>query len=121
MRRLLEQIRSEADRHKGLLELVAACERVASHMSAAPAEDRLAGSYPFLSMLAMAVSGWLMERQNFEAESELEDDGPFKMMKVAATGFYLNQIVPEALGYEDAAVAPSSLLYSVSEEALSAA
>src|SRR5437868_11073952 len=68
LRALLAQIRDEAARHTGLLGLVDACERTADRLLAAGADDRLAASYPFLTMLSVAVAGWLMERQNFVAE-----------------------------------------------------
>ena len=45
---------------------------------------------------------------------------PSPAMKRAAARFYLDQVVPEALGLEAAASAPAELLYSVSEEAFAA-
>jgi alkylation response protein AidB-like acyl-CoA dehydrogenase len=44
----------------------------------------------------------------------------FPAMKVAAARFYLDQVVPEAMGLQAAAVAPAALLYSVSEDAFAA-
>ena len=41
-------------------------------------------------------------------------------MKKAATHFYLEQIVPEALGLRAAASAPAQSLYSVSAELFAA-
>jgi alkylation response protein AidB-like acyl-CoA dehydrogenase len=118
--RLLDQIRDEAAAHEGLLELVNACERVVKHLASADPDDKLAGSYPFLTMLAVAVSGWLMERQH-EAAKLNEGDDLFRRMKIAATDFYLNQIVPEALGLEAAATASAAILYDVPETAFGAA
>ena len=120
VKRLLAQIRDEAARHTGVTDLADACERVAGRLLTASDDDRLAASYPFLTMLAVTVAGWLMERQNFAAEFE-EPPSDFRSMKLAATDFYLNQVVPEALGLEDAATASASVLYAVSEEAFAAA
>src|SRR4051812_33152418 len=58
--RLLADIRAGSEGHPALAELAAACERVAAHLQQASPDDRLAGSYPFLTMLSVATSGWLM-------------------------------------------------------------
>ena len=89
------------------------------HLAAAGHDDRLAGSYPFLTMLSVAVSGWLMERQLRAAAGSDAEPG-FLAMKSAAARFYLEQVVPEAIGLAAAATAPADLLYSVAEEAFAA-
>ncbi|HEV2080362.1 MAG TPA: acyl-CoA dehydrogenase C-terminal domain-containing protein, partial [Allosphingosinicella sp.] len=76
-------------------------------------------SYPFLTMLSVAVSGWLMERQ-LEAVEDSDADPAFLDMKRAAARFYLEQLVPEALGLAAAATAPAAVLYSAREEAFAA-
>ena len=88
-------------------------------MMALDADDKLAGSYPFLTMLSVAVCGWLMERQGrIVAESgEMSD---FLAMKAAASKFYIDQIVPEALGLKAAATAKADVLYSVAAELFAA-
>jgi hypothetical protein len=116
---LLTEIRREAAAEPRLAELVDACEAAARHLAGSGAEDRLAASYPFLTMLSVAVSGWLMERQLRAAECG-EGDPAFLAMKKAAARFYLDQIVPEALGLLAAATAPAALLYSVEEESFAA-
>ena len=99
LRRLLAEIRAEAADEPALGRLVDACEAVAERLLRAEADDRLAASYPFLTMLATAVGGWLMARQ--EASLDGADVDPdFAAMKRAAARFYLDQIVPEALGLE---------------------
>jgi len=119
LRRLLAEIRTEAAGEPGLGRLADACEAVAERLLRAEADDRLAASYPFLTMLATAVGGWLMARQ--EASLDGADVDPdFAAMKRAAARFYLDQIVPEALGLEGAAMAPASDLYAASEEAFAA-
>jgi hypothetical protein len=67
-------------------------------------------------MLSVAVCGWLMERQGRIAKGS--DD--FAAMKRAAARFYVEQIVPEALGLRAAALAPAELLYAVPAEAFAA-
>src|SRR3546814_8761625 len=42
--------------------LIDACEATAQTLLDAADDDRLAGSSPFLTMLSVAVCGWLMER-----------------------------------------------------------
>jgi alkylation response protein AidB-like acyl-CoA dehydrogenase len=117
---LLADIRSEAQGETQLMELAGACEKVAEQLGRAEVEDRLAASYPFLTMLAVAVSGWLMARQLRAAEAATEGGADFLAMKKAAARFYLDQLVPEALGLKAAALAPAEILYSVPEEAFAA-
>ncbi len=112
---LITDIRAEAE-HPDLIELVSACERVGTHLAAAGHDDRLAGSYPFLTMLSVATCGWLMERQGRAATG----DAPFMAMKRAAVRFYLDQIVPEALGLRAAAMASADVLYAVPAAAFAA-
>jgi hypothetical protein len=116
---LLDRIKDDARDEAGLHALAEACAAVAVHLAGSDVEDRLAGSYPFLTMLATATCGWLMLRQLAALEQdEVEPD--FRAMKVAAARFYLDQVVPEAMGLQAAAVAPAALLYSVSEDAFAA-
>ena len=114
--RLLAEIRSEARDETQLAELVDACEAIAAHLRSAGAEDRLAASYPFLTMLAVAVCGWLMLRQ-LAAVDQADAPAGFLQMKKAAVRFYLDQLVPEALGHKAAAFASADILYSVPEDA----
>ena len=110
--RLIADMRSEAQ-GASLVALIDACEAVAAHLLAADADDRLAGSYPFLTMLSVAVCGWLMEKQ---ARAAGDDD--FGKAKQAVARFYGAQIVPEALGLKAAAMASADVLYVLSAEAL---
>jgi hypothetical protein len=115
LERLLDEIPGEGP----LGELKAACRDVAGRLLSASQDDRLAASYPFLTMLSVAVSGWLMARQLETAEGS-DADPQFLEMKKAAARFYLEQVVPEASGLKAAAMAPAELLYSLPEEAFSA-
>jgi 3-(methylthio)propanoyl-CoA dehydrogenase len=117
--RLLAEIRAEADGEPALIALVGACEAAAAHLAAAGPDDRLAGSYPFLTMLSVAIGGWLMARQLGAAAANGADPG-FLAMKMAAARFYLEQVVAEAAGLRAAAMAPARILYSAPADAFAA-
>ncbi len=99
--------------HARLAELVEACGAVGRRLQTADADDRLAASYPFLTMLSVATCGWLMER-----EAAAVTDDAFGRAKRAVVAFYLDQVVPEALGLRAAAEAPAAQLYALDAEAL---
>jgi alkylation response protein AidB-like acyl-CoA dehydrogenase len=103
----------------GLIALIDACAEVTQHMLASEMDDRLAGSYPFLTMVATAVCGWLMEAQGRIAAGA-EGDPAFLAMKAAAARFYVAQIVPEAVGLKAAATASAEALYAVDAETFAA-
>ncbi len=116
---LISDIRSGSSGHPHLAALADACERVAERLMGAQADDRLAASYPFLTMLATATAGWLMAEQLRALDGEALDPH-FAAMKRAAATFYLDQLVPEALGLESAASATAAPLYAVPEDAFAA-
>lgn len=101
---LIADMRADA-RHPRLIALVDACEAIGRRLQTADADDRQAASYPFLTMLSVAACGWLMEKQ-----ARVEDAGAVKQ---AASAFYLDQILPEAMGLEAAANAPAAALYAL--------
>ena len=113
--RLIADLRADA-RDAGLIALIDACDEVGRGMAGLDADDKLAASYPFLTMLSVAVCGWLMERSGKLATG----DDAFAQMKRAACAFYVAQIVPEALGLKAAATAKAEVLYSVPAEAFAA-
>ncbi len=113
---LIADIRAEAT-DTGLLALVDACDAIGRRLATADADDKLAASYPFLTMLSVATCGWLMERQGRIAATGSDD---FAKMKTAAARFYLEQIVPEAMGLHAAATASADVLYSIPPEAFAA-
>ena len=83
----------------------------------------LAGSYPFLDMVAVMAAGGLMARQHDVARTRLahgEGDPAFLKAKVATTRFFLDRIVPEALGKAASATAGAAGLYTLSAEELAA-
>jgi alkylation response protein AidB-like acyl-CoA dehydrogenase len=107
---LIDDMRTEA-RAAELTALIDACAQIGQQFAQAEVDDRLAGSYPFLTMLAVAVSGWLLERQ-----ARLAGDDAAGRMKRTASRFYVEQIVPEALGLRMAATASAALLYEIEPE-----
>ncbi len=115
---LIADMRAEAQDAR-LISLIDACETVGQHMLAAEVDDRLAGSYPFLTMLSVAVCGWLMEKQGRIAAGA-EGDPAFLAMKQAAARFHVEQIVPEAMGLKAAAMAKADVLYAVEAETFAA-
>jgi len=117
--RLLDDIEAGSEGHAALAALAAACRRVVERLHAAAPDDRLAGSYPFLTMLSVATCGWLMAR-SLAALAEGAAPPLFAEMKTASCRFYLEHIVPEALGLEAAATGGAELLYSLSPDAFAA-
>ena len=115
---LIVDMRAEAE-DTGLRSLIDACEEVARRLLTVDVDDRLAASYPFLTMLSTAVCGWLMERQGRIAAT-VQGDPEFLKMKRAVADFYVAQIVPEAMGLKAAAMAPAAILYALSPEAFAA-
>ncbi len=104
---LIADMRADG-RDDRLLALINACEQTAAWLRHAAVEDRLAASYPFLTMLSVAVCGWLLERQMHAAAN---DD--FGLRKRAVALFFLGRMVPEAAGLRDAALAGADQLYTI--------
>jgi alkylation response protein AidB-like acyl-CoA dehydrogenase len=92
---------------------------LADGLRGAAPDDRLAGSYPFLTMASVAVAGWLMARQ-WLAAGAADGDPAFLAMKRAAARFYLDRIVPEAAGLKAGVTGGAGLLYSVGAEEFAA-
>ncbi|MDB5668548.1 MAG: acyl-CoA dehydrogenase [Alphaproteobacteria bacterium] len=122
--RLLAEIRAEAG-DTPLAPLAGAVEDVASWMTdGASVDDRLAGSYPLLTMAAVLTAGFLMRKQGEVAGRMLaagEGDPAFLHIKVASAEFFTRVIVAEALGLKASALNGAALLYEIPEEAFTAA
>lgn len=119
--RLLTDIRSGARGSAPLQVLVDKLESTARRLiETTSVDDRLAASYPFLTMLSVATCGWLMRCQEEALVGEAGLDPAFVAIKRASSSFYLDQIVPEAIGLSAAANAPADILYAVPEEAFAA-
>ena len=122
IRRHLQSIAADATDHGGLAALTGACIEVTEYMSRASIDDRLAGSYAFTTMMAVATSGWLMLKQLHAAETELAADAgnAFLTAKRVACRYYLEVMVPEAMALKGSAMAGSDLLYVLDAEGMAA-
>ena len=117
MREHIARIGAEAGEHAGLKALAGACAEVTEYMLGAPVDDRLAGSYPYMTMMAVATCGWLMAKQLRAAEG---GETPFLKAKQVACRYYLDVMVPEALALTGSAMAGAELLYVLDADELAA-
>ena len=119
IREHLAKIGAEASDHAGLKTLAGAAAEVTEYMLAAPVDDRLAGSYAYMTMMAVATCGWLMAKQLRAAQAE-GGDSPFLKAKIVCARYYLDVMVPEALALAGSAMAGSELLYALDAEGMAA-
>ncbi len=114
---LFETIAREAGDEFALSVLARDCANVARWMQdEASLDDRLAGSVPFCTMAAVAVAGWQLMKQ---AQAVAEGAAPeLAATKPVTVRFFLDRIVPEAVGLKAGAVAGADLLYALPAEAL---
>jgi len=124
LERLLAQVRAEAG-NTPLAPLADSVEEVAAWMmrDATGIDDRLAGSYPLLTMAAVLVAGSLMKKQGDVAARMLgtgEGDPAFLRMKVSAAEYFTRVIAAEALGLKASALNGAAMLYELSDEAFAA-
>ena len=118
VRGLIDDIAAGAADFPELQQLVDACRAVTDWMVGANTGDRLAGSYPYLTMVATATCGWLMAIQNKAARTALDEgngDRAFLEAKIVSTRFYLEQIVPAATGLAASALAGDAALEPLPE------
>ncbi|WP_108811299.1 acyl-CoA dehydrogenase family protein [Sphingorhabdus sp. Alg231-15] len=118
---LIADIKAEAKDEEALMTLALMVEDIAKWMASGDAsiDDRLAGSYPFMTMLATATCGMLMKKQQRIAEVELADgNDPFLKSKLVTTRYYLDHLVPEAIGLKAAAMDGADILYRLDSEEL---
>ncbi|MBU2032984.1 MAG: acyl-CoA dehydrogenase [Alphaproteobacteria bacterium] len=114
---LLEQIARDCSDEPALFALAGECAAVARWMrEEASLDDRLAGSVPFCTMMAVAVAGWQLTRQRAAVEAGAAP--ALAATKPATVRFFLDRIVPEASGLKSSAIAGAASLYAVSTEAL---
>ncbi|WP_422345564.1 acyl-CoA dehydrogenase [Parasphingorhabdus sp.] len=121
MMALIAEIKAEAKDEDALMTLALMVEEIANWMAGGDAsmDDRLAGSYPFMTMLATATCGMLMKKQQRIAEAELAGgNDSFLKAKLVTTRYYLDHLVPEALGLKAAAMGGADILYSLDSEEL---
>ncbi|HEX8622665.1 MAG TPA: acyl-CoA dehydrogenase [Allosphingosinicella sp.] len=115
LRRLLGEIRRDSGEGP-LAQLLNVAEGAALRLSGMGTDDRLAGSYPFLTLLSTLVCGWLMKRQLEALEtSGIAENRRFAAVKRAACHYYLGHVVPEACGLAASATAGAAFLYADEE------
>ncbi len=113
---LIDDVAAGAVAGSPLAELAGACVAVTAWLRAAPVDDRLAGSADYLAMMAVATAGWQMQVQHDVAAAQLvagAGDQDFLMAKIATTRFFLDRVVPEALGRKAGAMAGAADLYAL--------
>ena len=122
IRRHLQTIAADAGDNAPLSALAGACAEVTEWMLGASVDDRLAGSYAYTQMMAIATSGWLMLRQLRAAQAEQTANGTNAFLdgKVVACRYYLDVMVAEALSLKTSAMAGSELLYALDAEGMAA-
>jgi len=121
VRSLIANVQADCGNHPALSALAGDCAEVTEYMVGVSVDDRLAGSYPYCTMMAVMTSGWLMLKQQRAAEAMLdagEGNADFLSAKLVTTRFYLDRMVPEASGLKAAAMAGAELLYALDAEAL---
>ncbi len=96
--------------HPTLIALTDVVEVAAATLRSADPDDRLAGSYPFLTMCSVMVAGWLVERLARAPDASDRDR--------AAANYFLSVVVTEALGLGASAESGAALLFAVPAEAL---
>ncbi len=119
---LIAEIRAEAQ-HEGLIVLTDLVEKLTALLLDADVDDRLAASYPFLTMVSVMTCGWLMERQGRIAAELLEKgegDPAFLRAKSVTARYYLTHMVGEALGLASSVTAGADLLYDLTADELAA-
>ncbi|MEO7787790.1 MAG: acyl-CoA dehydrogenase family protein, partial [Sphingomicrobium sp.] len=107
--RLIAEVRAEIA-SPALVQLADAVEVAAATLRKSGAEDRLAGSYPFLTMCAVLVAGWLLERIACSPAANARDR--------AVADYFATVIASEALGLAAGAGGGAGQLYAVPAEAL---
>ena len=113
---LLGQIGNDAADAPALAALATECLGIARWMlDSASLDDRLAGSVPYLTMCATAVAGWQLLLQ---ARAAPEAGGTLAQTKPVVARYFIDQLVPEALGLKAAAMGGAALLYALGAEAL---
>lgn len=120
IRRHLQTIATDAKDSAALTALAGACAEVTEWMIGASVDDRLAGSYAYTQMMAVATSGWLMLRQLHAAQAEQAASGTNAFLdgKIVACRYYLEVMVAEALALKGSAMAGSELLYALDAEGM---
>lgn len=114
---LFDAIAADAKDEPGLRNLAQDCMDIARWMrDEASLDDRLAGSVPFCTMAAVAVTGWQLTKQ---VAAVVAGAAPsLAETKPVTARFFLDRIVPEAAGLKAGAMAGADLLYTLPSEKL---
>ncbi len=114
---LFADIERDAASDSPLARLAGECRSIARWMrDDASIDDRLAGSTAFTAMSAVAVAGWQLARQ---ARAVANGAAPsLATTKPVTARYFLEQVVPEALGQASSARGGAELLYALPTEAL---
>lgn len=118
---LLDDIAADSGDSPTLRALVDELRACVGHMDKAAIDDRLAGSAPLLTMMAVACSGWLMARQGRVAADMLDagaGDRDFLSVKRAIARYYVDVIVPEAMGLAAGVRNGTDALYTLTTDQL---
>ncbi|XUU61379.1 acyl-CoA dehydrogenase [Erythrobacter sp. HA6-11] len=109
---LLSDIARECSDEPALVALAQDCAAIAEWMrDEASLDDKLAGSVPFCTMMAVAVAGWQLRKQ---AQAVASGDAPaLAQTKPVTMRFFLDRIVPEASGLKAGATGGAELLYEL--------
>jgi len=121
IRNHIAQVAKDAGDENSLAELAETCRHITEHyINNASIDDRLSGSYPYMTMMSVMTAGWLMAKQYKAAKSELAEGGDsiFLKSKIASCRYYLDVMVAEALGLKNASMIGADMLYDLSEEEL---
>jgi 3-(methylthio)propanoyl-CoA dehydrogenase len=88
-------------------------------LSAGRAEirDGMAGASPYLRLFATVVGGWLMAQQAIAAE-RADGADPYNSAKIATASFFLDQILPTAIGLLPQITATAVPLWAIDDEQL---
>jgi hypothetical protein len=112
----MAEIEQSSGDEQELSALARECAAIARWMLAdASVDDRLAGSVPFQTMCAVVVAAWQLQRQ---AALAAANGGALARTKPAVARFFLDVLVPEALGLRAAATAGASVLYRLAADEL---
>jgi alkylation response protein AidB-like acyl-CoA dehydrogenase len=120
IRSLIADIAAGAGGSSALAALAAELSALTDWLERAGVADRMAGSYPYLTMLATATCGWLLLDQARAAEAMLargEGDAVFLDAKRVTARFYCEQIVPAAAGLAASVMAGDAALPPLPEVA----
>ena len=119
LQKLFADIARDASDEAQLKALAGECAAIAKWMREdASLDDRLAGSVPFTAMCAVAVAGWTLVQQHRAMDDS--KDASRKHAKRVTMRFFLDHIVPEAMGLKASATAGASLLYEIDGSVLAA-